>query len=787
MTFEEFKIEVLNDYRIAVESRQASLLGRKEVLTGKAKFGIFGDGKEVAQVAAAKSFLNGDIRSGYYRDQTFMFATGMSDIKKFFAQLYANTDLKEEPASGGRMMNGHFGTRFLKEDGSFKNLTASKHSTSDISPTGGQMGRALGIAFASKLYRQNEALNQENYRGFSANGNEISFCTIGNASTSEGHFWEVINAAGVLQVPLVVAIWDDEYGISVHAKHQTTKENLSELLSGFVSNQKKGIQLHTCKGWDYPALCRTFAEGMAHSRQHHEPAVFHITELTQPQGHSTSGSHERYKTAERLQWETDHDCITKMRAWIMEKGIATQQELNGLEHEAAEYVKDCKNYAWDNYQKTILADKNTLTNLISALTPNAELTQIAQKLSASAPTEKRDIMVAAQKAVMHSRNQQNEAYNQLKTWLEAQKAQYAQSYNTHLYSQTALNVPEVTAKYSESSKMVNGYEVLNQFFDDTLQKYPIFFAIGEDVGKIGDVNQGFANLQKKYGELRVGDTGIREMSIVGQGIGAAMRGLRPLVEIQYLDYFLYAIQILSDDLASLRYRSVSGQKAPLIVRTRGHRLEGTWHSGSPMSLIMSALQGMYVAVPRNMVQAAGIYNTLLQADEPAMVIECLNGYRLKEKMPDNLSQFTVALGKPEILHHGTDVTVVTYGSCCRIAIEAALELEKLGIFIEVIDVQTLIPFDLNHFIVSSVQKTNNLIVFDEDIEGGASAYILQQIMEVQNAYKYLDSNPQTLTAKNHRPAYGSDGDYFSKPAAEHLVSLVYEVMHEQNPQIFVKL
>jgi pyruvate/2-oxoglutarate/acetoin dehydrogenase E1 component/TPP-dependent pyruvate/acetoin dehydrogenase alpha subunit len=791
MTFDEFKIEILNDYRIAYESRQASLLGRKEVLTGKAKFGIFGDGKEVAQIAAAKAFIKGDLRTGYYRDQTFMFATGMSDLKKFFAQLYANTDPKEEPASGGRMMNGHFGTRLLDADGNFKNLTEHKHSTSDISPTAGQMGRALGIAYASKLYRQNPALRTQAHQQFSDNGNEVSFCTIGNASTSEGHFWEVLNAAGVLQVPLAIAIWDDEYGISVHAKDQTTKENLSELLSGFVTNAKKGIQLYTCHGWDYAELCRTFEQGMQHTRTTHEPVVFHITQITQPQGHSTSGSHERYKNPERLAWETEHDCLTKMRQWIQNKDIATDNELKNLEHDATEYVKQCRDHAWQNYINTITNDQASLIQHIDALAQNntaqIELESINNRLKTTKSPEKRDIMVAAHAALRTVRYQNTPTITHLKNWYNDIKTRFANEYNTHLHSHTALQVAEIKAVFTENSKLVNGYEILNQFFDNVLDKYPEFFAIGEDVGQIGDVNQGFMNLQKKYGALRVTDTGIREMSIMGQGIGAAMRGLRPLVEIQYLDYFLYAIQILSDDLATLRYRSANGQKAPLIVRTRGHRLEGTWHSGSPMGLIINALRGMYVAVPRNMVQAAGIYNTLLQADEPAIVIECLNGYRLKEKMPENLSTFTVPLGIPETLRTGTDATVITYGSCCRIAIDAAQTLQTMGISIEIIDVQTLLPFDRNHDIVKSIQKTGNFVVFDEDVEGGASAYIVQQIIEKQGAFRYLDAQPRTLTAHPHRPAYGSDGDYFSKPAAEHLIDLIIEIMHEQNPAAFPKI
>lgn len=787
LSFEAFKEQVIQDYRIAFESRQASLLGRKEVLTGKAKFGIFGDGKEVAQIAMARAFRNGDIRSGYYRDQTFMFATGLSNVQQFFAQLYAHTDVEAEPASAGRLMNGHFATRFLNEDGSWKNLTAEKHSTSDISPTAGQMGRALGIAYASKLYRENEALHQQ--VGFSNQGNEVSFVTIGNASASEGHFWETINAAGVLQVPLAVSIWDDGYGISVPARYQTTKENLGEILSGFGSTEeKRGYSIYAVQGWDYPALVATYEKGVNRVREQHEPCIFHVTELTQPQGHSTSGSHERYKSKERLAWEQEFDCLKKMREWMEAQGIANASELDELEKQAVSDVKAAQKAAWQAFRAPIEAEFNEAIALLSALQSNsAQSAFIAQAISNLKETRdfiRKDILQAVRRCLRLTRNEQTAERKQLKSWLETQLKLNEDRYSSHLYSQSvenAVNNPSIAPIYDAEPAQLNGFEVLNKAFDHILEREPRFFAIGEDVGHIGDVNQGFSGLQQKHGELRVTDTGIREMTIVGQGLGAAMRGLRPLVEIQYLDYLLYAIQIMSDDIATLQYRTKGGQKAPLIIRTRGHRLEGIWHSGSPIGMILHAVRGMHVLVPRDMTKAAGFYNTLLKCDEPALVIECLNGYRLKEAVPSNLAEFCMPLGQVEVVQEGEDLTLVTYGSCVRIAQEAAKQLAELGISIEIVDCQSLLPFDLAHDTVKSIRKTNRLLILDEDVEGGASGFLFQQIVEVQGAFRWLDSAPATLTARPHRPAYGTDGDYFSKPSVDDVVEKVYQILAEAEP------
>ena len=787
LSFEDFKKEVIADYKLAFESRQASLLGRKEVLTGKAKFGIFGDGKEVAQLAMAKAFQAGDIRSGYYRDQTFMFATGMSDIRKFFAQLYAHVSLEAEPASAGRLMNGHFASRFLDESGQWKDLTAEPHSTSDISPTAGQMGRALGIAYASKLYRDNPDLHS--LTQFSKQGNEVSFVTIGNASTSEGHFWETVNAAGVLQVPLAINIWDDQYGISVPAKYQTTKENLSDILGGFASNENgNGYRMYTVKGWDYPTLCETYLTAIADMRETHMPAIIHVTEITQPQGHSTSGSHERYKSSERLQWEQEHDCLVKMREWMIGQGIADEATLDALEQEAAQFVKSEQKAAYDAFRADIEAEKTealaVLDTLIAASAHGEKLGKLRTELASTKDAIRKDVMSTLRKALRVCRFEptpQREAVAAYKKQLDALNQE---RYSSYLYSESngsALQVTEIPAEFSEKSQSLNGYEILNKAFDHILATEARFFAIGEDVGKIGDVNQGFAGLQEKHGEIRVTDTGIREMTIVGQGFGAAMRGLRPLVEIQYLDYLLYALQIMSDDIATLQYRTKGGQKAPLIIRTRGHRLEGIWHSGSPIGMILNSIRGMHFLVPRNMVQAVGFYNTLLKADEPALVIECLNGYRLKERMPDNLHEFTVPLGKPEVLREGDDISLITYGSCCRIVLEAAEQLAEVGISVEVVDVQSLLPFDLNHDLVKSVKKTNRFLIVDEDVPGGASAFIYQHLMEKQGAYFWLDSPGRTLTAKAHRPAYGTDGDYFSKPSVEDVVEQVYAIMSEVEP------
>lgn len=790
ISFEDFKKEVIADYQLAFESRQASLLGRKEVLTGKAKFGIFGDGKEVAQLAMAKAFQAGDIRSGYYRDQTFMFAKGMSNVQAFFAQLYAHVDLTAEPASAGRLMNGHFATRFLDEQGNWKSLTDEPHSTSDISPTAGQMGRALGIAYASKLYRENEGLH--GLSQFSKNGNEVSFVTIGNASTSEGHFWETVNAAAVLQVPLAISIWDDQYGISVPAKYQTAKENLSALLKGFDTDDNgQAYRVYSCKGWDYPALCEMYMTAIEEVRNTHIPAIFHITEITQPQGHSTSGSHERYKSPERLQWEQENDCIKKMREWVLSSGIATTEQLDEIEKEAVLRVKEAQKAAWQAFRTEIdneiqqgIALLNQLANVSSQATA---ITSLATQLQQTKDAIRKDLYVSIRKALRITRHENSPERTHLLNWKIQLDQKNEERYSSHLYSQSAdaaLQQTAIPASYSETSPQMNGFEVLNHCFDAILSREPRFFAIGEDVGHIGDVNQGFSGLQAKHGELRVTDTGIREMSIVGQGLGAAMRGLRPLVEIQYLDYLLYAIQIMSDDLATLQYRTKGGQKSPLIIRTRGHRLEGIWHSGSPIGMIIHAVRGMHVLVPRNMVQAAGMYNLLLKADEPALVIECLNGYRLKERLPDNYHEFTVPIGQVETLRTGDDITLVTYGSCCRIAMEAAEQLAELGIQTEVIDVQSLLPFDLNHDIVKSLRKTNRILFLDEDVPGGATSFMMQKVLEEQGGYFLLDSPPATLTAKEHRPAYGTDGDYFSKPSVDDVVEKIYSIMQDAEPGEF---
>ena len=788
MTLEEFKTEVLIDYRIAYESRQASLIGRKEVLTGKAKFGIFGDGKEVAQLAMAKFFNTGDFRSGYYRDQTFMFAKGMSNIREFFAQLYADPDVNREPCSAGRSMNGHFGTRLLNEDGSWKSQTNSFNSSADISPTAGQMPRLLGLAYASKLYRENKELNS--YTDFSVNGNEIAFGTIGNASTSEGGFWEVINAGGVLQVPMLLSIWDDEYGISVHAKYQTTKENLSSILSGFKTDEHgKGYELFTVKGWDYPALIKTYQKATKLCREFHTPVIIHVIEMTQPQGHSTSGSHERYKSKERLNWEAEYDCIAQMQKWIIETGIATKEEIETIEKEAQIFAKAEQKAAWNAYLKPIIEDRdksvNALQNLATGSLKSSEIEELANSLKNMGELNRKDIFNAINTAlratISEKNNQRTELINLYYVFNEENKHRY----NSNVYSESnlsALKISEIKPVYSDSSKTLDGREIVQACFDAAFNNDNRIVAFGEDVGKIGDVNQGFAGMQEKYGELRVTDTGIRELSIIGQAIGLAMRGLRPIAEIQYLDYLLYAIQIMSDDIATLQYRTMGGQKAPVIIRTRGHRLEGVWHSGSPMGMIINAVRGMHVLVPRNMTQASGFYNTLLKSDEPALVIECLNGYRLKEILPDNIGEFTLSLGVPEILREGSDLTLVTYGSSCRIAEDACNELEKMGISVELIDVQTLLPFDTNHMIVESVKKTNKVVFLDEDVPSGATSYMMQQIIENQEAYKYLDTEPISIASKEHRPAYGTDGDYFSKPNVDEVFNRIYDLMHNYNPE-----
>ncbi len=784
--------EILADYRLACESREASLLGRKEVFMGKAKFGIFGDGKEVAQLAMAKVFRPGDFRAGYYRDQTFMFAIKELTLQQYFAQLYAHTDVEAEPASAGRLMNGHFATRMLNEKGELKDLTKLKNSSADISPTAGQMPRLLGMAYASKLFRQNPDLKQ--FTTLSDNGNEIAFGTIGNASTSEGMFFEALNAAGVLQVPMLISVWDDNYGISVPQEYHTTKGSISVVMAGLQRTaSEKGFEVITVKGWDYPALLTTYQRAASICREEHVPVLVHVEEMTQPQGHSTSGSHERYKSPERLEWETAFDCIRKMREWIVEEVLVLPEELDAIEAEAKQTAKTAKEKAWKAFNQEIQADQQSLLKVLTKAAGQSgnsgEINRLAEQLSKTVNPVKLDSMKTARKAIRILRNEKS-VRSELERWISRATEKATEQYSSHLYSQSeksALKVGEIKPVFSEGSHEVDGRDVVRACFDAAMSRDPRVFAIGEDVGKIGDVNQGFAGLQEKFGVLRVTDTGIRECTIIGQGIGAALRGLRPIAEIQYLDYLLYALQIMSDDLACLQYRTKGGQKAPLIVRTRGHRLEGVWHSGSPMGMILHSLRGMYVLVPRNMTQAAGFYNTLLQSDDPALIIECLNGYRLKERLPDNIGEFTVPLGKPEILREGNDVTIVTYGSMCRIVMDAANELDALGISSEVIDVQTLLPFDCDHTIVDSLKKTNRIVFADEDVPGGATAYMMQQVLEVQDGYRFIDSKPLTMTAKEHRPAYSSDGDYFSKPSSDDVVEQVYGLMAEANPAGFPPL
>lgn len=791
--FEEFRQMVLADYRLAVESRQASLLGRKEVLTGKAKFGIFGDGKEVAQLAMARVFQKGDFRSGYYRDMTFMFAIGESDIRKFFAQLYAIPSIDEEPASGGRSMNGHYATRSLDQAGNWNNLMEIKNSSADISPTAGQMPRLLGLAWASKLYRNNKDLHQ--YEKFSAMGNEVAFGTIGDASTSEGLFYEAINAAGVLKVPMAISVWDDGYGISVPAKYQTTKQNISEILKGFELNEHgEGYKIFRAKGWDYAGLCEMYETGIQICREQHIPVLFHVQEITQPQGHSTSGSHERYKSKERLAWEEEFDCIKKMREWIVSTAISTEEELDQIERDAKAFVLESKKQAWDAYINPIKAEikefRSVVEEVIAESSSAVFLKKLLEGLESTVDASRKDIVALGRKSLQITRNENLVSKEKLKDWLKEYAALNSERYNSFLFSQSdesVLQVKEIPVEYNDDSKFIDGREILNANFDVLFSREPRLVAFGEDVGKIGDVNQGFAGLQHKFGEIRISDTGIREATIIGQGIGLAMRGLKPIAEIQYLDYLLYAIQILSDDLATLQYRTCGGQKAPVIIRTRGHRLEGIWHSGSPMGMIINAVRGIHVLVPRDMTRASGFYNTMLSTDEPAIIVEPLNGYRLKERLPKNLGDFKIPLGVPEVLVEGTDITLVTYGSCCRVAQEALKHLQEMDIQVELIDIQTLLPFDLHHRIKDSVAKTNKLLVLDEDVPGGASAYILKNILEDQNAFELLDLKPRTLTSKAHRPAYGSDGDYFSKPNVEDVVETVYSMMHEYNPQKFPAL
>jgi 2-oxoisovalerate dehydrogenase E1 component len=789
LTFTDFKKEILNDYRIACESREASLLGRKEVLTGKAKFGIFGDGKEVAQICLAKAFKAGDFRSGYYRDQTFMFAIGEATLEQFFAQLYAVPDIQHDPFSGGRQMNAHFATRSLDENGEWKDLTKIKNSSADISPTAGQMLRALGLAHASKVYRENDIKGASK---FSNKGEEITVVTIGDASTSEGHFWETVNAAGVLKVPLAICVWDDGYGISVSRDYQTTKGNISTVLKGFETDEKgRGLDIYILQGWDYPGMCDAFAKGIARMRETHIPALFHVTEITQPQGHSTSGSHERYKLKERLDWEKDYDCNRKMREWIIQTALANDAELDAIEQEAKKVVQEARRRAWDSFLQPIKAQISRvgelLENVAGASSSADEIRQVKSELEKMLDPYRKDILIAIKKVLRITRAEDLSEKQALLEVRDEMEQDGKEKYNSYLHSQSeksAMKVPVVAPEYDDEPQLLNGSEVLNKAFDSIFSRYDNVVAFGEDLGKIGDVNQGFAGLQEKYGESRIFDVGIREATIMGQGIGMAMRGLRPIAEIQYLDYLLYGLQPLSDDLATLQYRTKGGQKAPLIIRTRGHRLEGIWHTGSPMGMIINALRGIHVLVPRDMTRAAGFYNTLLLSDEPALVVECLNGYRLKERLPNNIAEFTVPLGMPEVLQEGEHVTLVTYGSTIRVAQEAMKMLAETGISVELIDVQTLLPFDINHLIVESLKKTNKVVFLDEDVPGGASAYMMQQVLQEQKGYYHLDAEPLTITAKPHRSPYGSDGDYFSKPNAEDIFEAIYRLMNEVDPSAY---
>ncbi|PPK94952.1 pyruvate/2-oxoglutarate/acetoin dehydrogenase E1 component [Nonlabens xylanidelens] len=789
---EDFKEELLSDYKVAVTSRECSLLGRREVLTGKAKFGIFGDGKELPQLAWARSFENGDFRSGYYRDQTFMMAIGELTIEQFFAGLYANTDINDEPMSAGRQMGGHFATHSLNEDGSWKRLIDQKNSSADISPTAGQMPRLLGLAQASKVYRNNDLIAADN--GFSNKGNEVAWGTIGNASTSEGHFWETFNAAGVLQVPMVISVWDDDYGISVHAKHQTTKESISKIQAGFQRDEKHdGFEIMVVKGWDYVALVETYEKASKISREQHVPVLIHVDELTQPQGHSTSGSHERYKDEDRLKWEREYDCNVQFRKWLIDNDFATEEELSELEKSIKKQVREGKKAAWNAYLNPITSERDeavTLINAVADISSNGVfITPLAEKLKGEKEPYRKDTFEAVRKTLRYTLQEKHDAITALNNWLTENKERVQEKYSSNLYSESvesAVQVEAVAPIYDETSEDVDARLIMRDNFDALFATHPEIMVFGEDAGRIGDVNQGLEGMQEKYGELRVADTGIREATILGQGIGLAMRGLRPIAEIQYLDYLLYCLQLMSDDLATVQYRTAGKQKSPVIIRTRGHRLEGIWHSGSQMGGIINLVRGIHVLVPRNMTQAAGFYNTLMASDEPALVVECLNGYRLKEKLPVNLGEFRTPIGKVETLREGKDITLVSYGSTLRIVDEAATELERAGIDVEIIDAQSLLPFDLNHEILESVKKTNRLLVIDEDVPGGASSYILQQIVDVQNAWPYLDSKPQCIAAKPHRPAYGTDGDYFSKPSVDDVFDKVYDIMNEVNPTKFPK-
>lgn len=792
ISFEEFKKEVLEDYRIAVRSRECSLLGRREVLTGKAKFGIFGDGKEIPQIAWAKSFKKGDFRSGYYRDQTFMMAIGELTVEQFFAGLYANTNMKDEPMSGGRQMGGHFMTHSLNEDGSWKNLTQQRNSSADISPTAAQMPRLLGLAQASKIYRHVEGIDSEL---FSKNGNEIAWGTIGNASTSEGLFWETFNAAGVMQVPMIINVWDDDYGISVHAKHQTTKENISEILKGFQKeSDTNGYEILVVKAWDYTALIETYQKAEKIAREQHVPVLIHVVEVTQPQGHSTSGSHERYKSDDRLQWEKEHDCNLKMREWMISNGLSTDEELKELEKSIKKEVREGKKAAWSAFGKTAKSESKIVIKLLTDLAHSSQnknfIYTLVNELKENEEPLKSVVLATARQALRYVRTEDSSARAQLIAWIQDFSKRTQPDYSSHLWSETenrATNIQAEEPTYDTDSKEVDARVILRDNFDKIFETRPEVLIFGEDAGEIGDVNQGLEGLQKKYGKLRIADTGIREATILGQGIGMSLRGLRPIAEIQYLDYLLYALQIMSDDLATTTYRTKGKQKSPVIVRTRGHRLEGIWHAGSPMGGILNLIRGVNILVPRNMTKAAGFYNTMLESDEPALIVECLNGYRLKEKIPKNLGEFKTPVGKVDVMKSGQDLTVVSYGSTLRIIEQAAKDLQEVDIDIEIIDCQSLLPFDIHHDIVKSLEKTNRLLVVDEDVPGGASAFILQHILEEQDGYQFLDSKPKTLTAKAHRPAYGSDGDYFSKPSPEDVFEQAYQLMHEFNPERYPSL
>lgn len=799
VSFQDFKNQILADYKLGRISREMSYMARREVLTGKAKFGIVGDGKELPQLAMAKVFRNGDFRSGYYRDQTFALAVGALSVESFFAQLYADTSVEREPASAGRQMNGHFATRSLNDDGTWKDLTQIKNISSDISPTAGQMPRLLGLAQASKVYKSVKFHGSEK---FSNNGNEVAFGTIGDASSAEGHFWETLNAACALQVPMILSIWDDGYGISVPTHDQRAKEDMAEMLSGFQRKEGKteGCEIIQVKAWDYPALLDAYARAEHFARTESVPVVIHVTDVTQPQGHSTSGSHERYKSEDRLRWEADFDGLEKFKEWILnysieiegkEEILATVEELENIEKEAKKIAKDGQKKAWENYRNSIEVLKNEVLPLVENLkSQNSEVESVLQKFGSLISYAKKDVFSLMRKVLLLTRTHQSTERQWLASKYQQLLAQEKDNYSSHLYSESewkSTNVKEVKPVYSENSEMVDGRVVVRNNFDKIFEKYPETLVFGEDAGNIGDVNQGLEGLQEKYGKVRVADTGIREATILGQGIGMAMRGLRPIAEIQYLDYILYCLQGISDDLATLHYRTKGGQKAPVIIRTRGHRLEGIWHSGSPMAGIINLVKGVNVLVPRSLTKAAGFYNTMLQSDEPAIIVETLNGYRLKEKQPDNLGEFTVPVGKIEVTKEGKDVTLVTYGSTWRLVMEAAEELEKLGISAEVIDIQSLIPFDISNEIAESVKKTNRLVIIDEDVEGGTSAFILQQIVEKQKAFRYLDSAPLTIAANDHRPAYASDGDYFSKPSVDDMVEKIYAVFYEANPSQFPKI